>query len=532
MKQGYLQRELAALELRVAEVALALCAGALLLALGVAAFVQRGLGLWLSAFVVVLSGWFAWARSAARSGRSVEVLSRVSPFVEISLPTAVLAMDWKLVGGAYALDVPTVPQFYAVFVALQLIRLRPWLPVQVSLLGAAEYLALYAFGMAPELPVETGAAAHTPWLVVTRAAIVVLTGGVVGLVTAGLRGAVGRAESARRADELFGKYQLGERIAVGGMGEVFRALYCPEGGFARPVALKRIHARLAQEERFVSAFRSEAELCSRLLHPNIVQVVDFGKVEDTYFLAMEYVDGGTLGQLERRARLSGARVPERVVVQVGRDLLAALSYAHDTARDADGKLLRVLHRDLSPPNVLLTRAGDAKVSDFGIARALGEGGELVTATVVGKSAYMSPEQACAQPQDGRSDLFAVGIMLWELVAGRRLYARGTDAANLLAIVNEDVPPPSQYRPGLDARWDAFFARAVATDVGERFQDAEQMRGALTALLDGELPRPEEVSRFLAALPPGDGAGAPPSLVPAAREEATRPVPPPAGAQGG
>jgi hypothetical protein len=532
VKQGYLQKELAALEVRVAEVALALCAGALLLSLGVAAFVQRGLGVWLSAFVLLLLGWFAWVRSAARSGTGVGGLSRVTPFVEISLPTAVFLMDWKLMGAGYALDVPTVPQFYAVFVALQLIRMRPWLPLQVSLLGAAEYLAVYAWGVAPTLPADPVTTASTPWLVLTRAAIVVLTGGVVGVVTAGLGRAVGRAESARRADELFGKYQLGDRVAVGGMGEVFRALYCPEGGFARPVALKRVHARLAQERRFVEAFRSEAELCSRLLHPNIVQVVDFGKVEDTYFLAMEYVDGGTLAQLERRARLSGARVPERVVVQLGRDLLAALSYAHDGARSADGKLLRVLHRDLSPPNVLLTHAGDAKVSDFGIARALGETGELVTATVVGKSAYMSPEQACAQPQDGRSDLFAVGIMLWELVAGRRLYSRGTDAANLLAIVNEAVPPPSKYREGLDVRWDAFFARALAAAPEERFPTAEQMREALTALADGELPRPDEVARFLADLPQGEGAQERPSLVPEAREAVTRAVAPPAGTQGG
>lgn len=532
MKQGYLQKELAALELRVAEVALALCSGALLLSLGVALFVQRGLGLWLSAFVVLLLGWFAWVRSAARRGTGVGGLSRVAPFVEISLPTAVFVIDWKLMGAGYALGVPTVPQFYAVFVALQLIRLRPWLPVQASLVGAAEYLAVYAWGVAPALPAGESAAASTPWLVLTRAAIVVLTGGVVGLVTAGLKRAVGRAESARRADELFGKYQLGERIAVGGMGEVFRALYCPEGGFARPVALKRIHARLAQEDRFVEAFRSEAELCSRLLHPNIVQVVDFGKVEDTYFLAMEYVDGGTLAQLERRARLSGAQVPERVVVQVGRDLLSALSYAHDGARSAGGQLLRVIHRDLNPPNVLLTRAGDAKVSDFGIARAVGETGELVTANVVGKSAYMSPEQACAQPQDGRSDLYAVGIMLWELVAGRRLYSRGTDAANLLAIVNEEVPPPSQFRGGLGARWDAFFERALAAVPADRFQDAAQMREALTLLVEGELPRPEEVAQFLAGLPPGDGLKERPALVPEAREAATRAVPPPAGTRGG
>ena len=308
------------------------------------------------------------------------------------------------------------------------------------------------------------------------------------------------------------------------MGEVFRATYSPEGGFSRPVALKRITPQLAADEQVVQGFRAEAELCSRLLHPNIVQVLDFGRVEDTYFLSMELVDGGTLLDLAERARALGIPVPERVVVQLGRDILAGLSFAHDVARGEDGALLRVLHRDLNPPNVLLTRTGEAKVSDFGIARAVGAMTDLRTGTVIGKSAYMSPEQACAEPQDGRSDLFAVGIILWELLAGRRLYARGTDAQNMLAIVNEDAPPPSRFRR-VDARWDAFFARALARSLSERFPDAGEMAEALSRCVEGERTGTGEVVAFNARLDQAEAASPGPRAV-AGSNDATTPMAPP------
>jgi serine/threonine-protein kinase len=301
-----------------------------------------------------------------------------------------------------------------------------------------------------------------------------------------------------RASELFGKYRLGPRIAQGGMGEVLRAVYCPEGGFERPVALKRINSELSQQPQVVESFRSEAALCSRLLHPNIVQVLDFGRVEDTYFLSMEFVDGGTLGELLWRAQKAAVPVPERVVVQVGRDILAGLSFAYDEARGADGKLLRVLHRDLNPPNVLLSRTGMSKVSDFGIARVGADASDTNSQVVIGKPSYMSPEQASGEPQDGRSDLFAVGIILWELLCGRKLFERGGDSENMLAIVNEDAPPPSRFR-ALDARWDAFFSRALARALEERFQSAAEMRDALTTLLPGAPPGPADVEAFMARM---------------------------------
>lgn len=497
-QQPHLAREVARLERRVAEVALLLSLGCLVLAGGLVTFVNVQLGLVLSGVLGLMAAWFWLVRTAMARGEGLAFIPRLAPFVEVTLVTLVFALDVTLMGPRYALAVPTAPQFYAAVVLLQVVRLRRYGPLAVSLLGAAQYLALCLLWVRPGLGADAALPEFSAGLLVARTGVVVLTGIMGSLVTAGLRHAVGNAERSRRSAELFGKYRLGERIAVGGMGEVFRALYCPEGGFARPVALKRVGAQWAAQPKFVEAFRAEAELCARLLHPNIVQVLDFGRVEDTFFLAMEYVDGGSLGDLVDRANEAGLQVPERVVAQVGKDVLAGLGFAYDDARGADGQLLRVIHRDLNPPNVLLTRVGTAKVSDFGIARAVGEAGALVTGTVMGKSAYMSPEQACGEPLDGRSDLFAAGALLWEVLTGERLFQRGTDLASMRAIVDEDAPAPSTVRP-VSRRWDAFFRRALSRSVESRFATAAEMREALSRVLDGAPTRPDEVAAFLARL---------------------------------
>lgn len=517
--QPHLAREVARLERRVAEGALLLSLGSLVLALLLVVFVDRRLGVVVSCVVGLMAAWFWAVRLAMLRGEGVGLVPRLAPFVEVSLVTLVFALDMRMMGARYALAVPTAPQFYAAIVLLQVVRLRRWGPLAVAVLGAAQYLALCFGWVRPALGAEAAALPEfSTGLLSARAGVLLLTGAMGSLVTVGLRHAVGNAEKSRRAAELFGKYRLGERVAVGGMGEVYRALYCPEGGFARPVALKRVGAQWAQQPRFVEAFRAEAELCARLLHPNIVQVLDFGRVEDTYFLAMEYMDGGTLSDLSERAAETGIPVPERVVVQVGRDILAGLGFAHAEARGEDGQLLGVVHRDLNPPNVLLARAGSAKVTDFGIARAVGASGAVVTGTVMGKSAYMSPEQACGEPLDARSDLFAAGIVLWELLTGETLFKRGSDLANMRAIVDQDAPPPSSRRqvaPG----WDDFFRRALARGLDERFGSAAEMREALGRVLGGAPTRPDEVAAFVAQLRPAES----PARAPAAPDAPTIPV---------
>jgi serine/threonine-protein kinase len=230
-----------------------------------------------------------------------------------------------------------------------------------------------------------------------RAALFAAAAAVVAWVTHGLRAAMGGAVRTSRARDLFGKYRLEREIASGGMGAVWLATYCPEGGFQRPAAVKMMLGSLATDAAFVDAFRQEAELGARLVHPHVVQTFDFGVVDGRVFLAMEYVDGPTLRELMQGATRRGLRIPPPVAGAIARGILSGLAFAHSGARDADGTLLRVIHRDLAPSNVLITRSGTVKVTDFGIARALRGRDSSHTETVAGHLDYMSPEQAQAAP---------------------------------------------------------------------------------------------------------------------------------------
>ncbi|HEY6460122.1 MAG TPA: serine/threonine-protein kinase, partial [Polyangiaceae bacterium] len=313
-------------------------------------------------------------------------------------------------------------------------------------------------------------------------------------------------ESTVRAQNLFGKYRLVREIAHGGMGFVFEAVYCPEGGFERRVAVKRIHPHLAATDRFVEAFRDEARLSARLAHPAIVQVLDFGRIDDSYFLVMEYVEGVTLGAMMQRTK-DEPLAPD-VVGHVLREILGALAYAHEGARGADGRPLRVVHRDLCPPNVLVSTNGEVKLTDFGIARSLADASESLTKHVSGHAGYMAPEQARAEAFDTRADLFPVGVIAWELFARRRLFSSGSPAASLLALLNDQVLPITVVRPELDERWAAFIARGLARDPASRFASAQEMLDALDAIPESRGAGAEHLGRIVAGI-----VGAPESAPP-------------------
>jgi serine/threonine-protein kinase len=496
-----LDAEILRLEAVIAAAGLVLSAAGLVLSSVVVATVSRPLGLSIAALSAALVVWFGAVLTLARRGIGSKVFQAVCPLVEISVPTALLLIDATQRSAEYAVAVSVPLQLYGAFVALQVVRLRRLMPLFAAMFGAAQYLAAYMLFLRPRLhPTLLSIPEFDVPLACLKAAVVILSGVAATAVGLALRGAVGRAASRTRASELFGKYRLQSTLAEGGMGTVHRALYCPEGGFARPVALKRIHPHLAKNKDFVDAFRREAELSSRLVHANIVQVIDFGRVDDTYFLSMEYVDGMTLGELLRRASAAGAHVPERILVRIGMGILDGLHFAGAEARDAEGRLLAVVHRDLNPPNVLLSHAGEVRISDFGIARAIGEGGELLTATLAGKTAYMSPEQARGDGIDVRSDLFAAAVILWEMATLRRLFARGNDGANLVAVLEEPAPPPSTIRTGAP-HFDAFFATALAKRPDDRFQSAREMKAALEALLPGRPATQDELRDYLSALAP-------------------------------
>jgi serine/threonine-protein kinase len=301
----------------------------------------------------------------------------------------------------------------------------------------------------------------------SRAFTLVFGGGLGSAIARALRSAIGAADRTVRREELFGKYRVLKKIGSGSGGSVHEAVYCPEGGFERRVAIKQLHPNLLSEQSFVDGFRAEAELGARLAHPNVVMIHDFGRSDETFFMAMEYVDGLPLSRLSHRAKAAGVTFAPEIVAHVGRSVLRALEHAHEGVRDASGQPLRVLHRDVCPQNIMVSRIGEVKLTDFGIARVLGQASETSTRTIAGHEAYLAPEQI-----EGRasiaSDLFAVAIVLWELVTGKRLFARDNPAATLLAIMAANVPKTG------GAAWDAFFDRALARDPSRRFGSAREM----------------------------------------------------------
>ena len=477
-----LSKEVLLLDILVARVSQALYLGGLALAIGLALTTSMRMGLLFALACVVYLAWYLFlARAYARRERHA-ALRAAAALVDSTVPWVFATGLLFSQGAEYSLASWIPPFLYCALLVGAIVRLRPGTALVFGVAGGVLFpLFYFALARGRLHGDEAMSPAYRPSFQWLRALLIVLGGGLASLVTVGLRRVVGRAEGAVREADLFGKYRLVRKIASGGMGEVFEALYCPEGGFQRRVAIKRIHVHLAEQQQFVEAFRAEAELTARLAHPNLVQVMDFGKIGTTYFLAMEYVEGATLGALLQHLVAAGTTAPPAVAAHVGRELLEALAYAHESARGDDGSPLRVIHRDVCPSNVLLTHGGDVKLADFGVARALRDATTAQTRTVMGHVGYIAPEQALGAPMDERTDLFAVGVILWELIVGRHLFLLDTEAATLMALTTREILPVSALRPELDAGWDSFFARALARTPAERFAGAREMAEALEGL---------------------------------------------------
>ena len=258
------------------------------------------------------------------------------------------------------------------------------------------------------------------------------------------------------------RYELLERIGVGGMAEIFRGKAVAAGGFEKPVAIKRILPHLSQDKRFVELLIAEAKVLSLLKHRNIVQIFDVGLGDDgQYFLVMEYVDGKDLGAVQRAFEARRRRMPFDLALHVGGEICEALEHAH-TARAPDGKPMMLVHRDVSPSNVLLSRAGETKLTDFGIAKRA-EQEATRGGAVRGKFAYISPEQARNEQIDPRSDVFSVAILLWELVLNRRLFSGLGDLEALRAVREAQVPRPLDVDPRLPPEIDQLLMAALDRD---------------------------------------------------------------------
>ena len=290
--------------------------------------------------------------------------------------------------------------------------------------------------------------------------------------------------------EVFGRYTLQKRLGAGGMGEVFLA---QPAGSEEQVVLKRILPHLTENPRFLRLFLDETRIASRLVHPNIARIFELGEVEGTWFVAMELVDGKDLRELLKRSREVGHHLPLEVAVGIAAEIARGLSHAH-TATDAQGRSLHVVHRDVSPHNILIGRAGEVKLIDFGVAKATNKSVQTGTGILKGKFPYMAPEQAHAKPVDPRTDVFALGIVLWEMLCARYLFRGKTDAATLKLVREAQVPAPSTLRDDIPESLERAVLKALRKEPKDRYPTAEAFREALANILAG-LP-PPDIARWL------------------------------------
>ncbi len=286
---------------------------------------------------------------------------------------------------------------------------------------------------------------------------------------------------------LLDQYQLLDRIGVGGMAEVWRATMRGAEGFERPVAIKRILPQFSGDEDFVAMFVDEAKIAVRLSHPNIVQIFDLGRAGDEWFIAMELVHGKDLRAVIDAEAARGQRVPLEVACHSIMKMCEGLQHAHFLEANplqpiAGAK--QIIHRDISPQNVLLSFDGEVKVTDFGLAKAAGRAAQTQAGTIKGKLAYMSPEQLRGIQLDHRSDVFAVGIVLWELLSGERLFLGPTDRDTIAKAFACKVPSLVSIDPTLDPELDRIAARALTLERDQRYESAEALHEDLEAFVYG------------------------------------------------
>ena len=281
------------------------------------------------------------------------------------------------------------------------------------------------------------------------------------------------------APERYGKYHLLERIGVGGMAEVWRAKTLGSEGFTKDLVIKRILPKFTNDEESVRMFIDEARLVAKLHHPNIVQIFDFDKEGDRYYLAMELIEGRDLRQAEKSSAKAGVWFPISLSIYLIAEALKGLHYAH--TRLDHGKPLEIVHRDVSPHNILISFSGDVKISDFGIAKVAERASAQSTGTVKGKLAYMSPEQITGQPLDGRTDIYSMGIVFWELLTRHRLFF-GPDEHDVIRRVRDGiVPSPRQYNPEIPEEIEKIVMKMLVANRSQRYQSAGEVVRALCSL---------------------------------------------------
>jgi len=295
----------------------------------------------------------------------------------------------------------------------------------------------------------------------------------------------------------FGKYLLIDKIGSGGMAELFLAKQTGLKGFEKVMAIKRILPHLTEDQEFVSMFINEAKLAALLSHQNIVQIYDLGSVALIYYIAMEYVMGKDLRTVLSKSRSNDHPLPISYTLQIISKVLSGLDYAH-RQKDLRGRELNLVHRDVSPQNILVSYEGEVKLVDFGIAKAASQGTETRTGMLKGKLAYMSPEQAWGKPIDRRSDIFAVGIVLYEMLSGTRLFKSENELSTLEKVREATVEPPTSLNPEISKKLEALILKALAKDPKDRYQTAAEMEAAIETYMisQGHSLSPISLSQYL------------------------------------
>ena len=294
-----------------------------------------------------------------------------------------------------------------------------------------------------------------------------------------------------------GRYELLRRIAAGGMGEIFLAKMRGAAGFEKRVIIKTILPHLAEEEEFITKFLDEGRIVVQLTHGNIVPVFDMGEQDGEHFIAMEYIPGRDLREIIKRLDIDGEVMPVEMALYLISEVCKGLDYAHRKS-DEEGESLELVHRDVSPSNVLLSREGEVKVIDFGIARATNKLSRTVSGRIQGKFCYMSPEQASGKIVDARSDIFSTGVVLYELLTGMRPFEGETDLESIDLVRKCEFDPPSTLNAHVPPEVDEIVLTAMALDLDQRYQSIDQMQTALLQYLYSNAcaPTSQQVADFL------------------------------------
>ena len=302
----------------------------------------------------------------------------------------------------------------------------------------------------------------------------------------------------------FGPYDLTERISVGGMAEVFRATHRDSG---RVVALKRILPSVSADEEFIELFHDEALIARQLEHPNIARIYDVGQVNGNHYIALEHIQGRPLRTLIDRAHSRGERLPMEIGAHIMAEVAQGLDYAH-VRKNPHGQPLGIVHRDVSPQNILISYGGEVKLIDFGIAKAAGKLTRTQAGSIKGKMGYMSPEQVRGEGIDRRSDVFALGICLWEVLTLERLFDAPNELLMIEKIRSGEIVPPSAANPLVPAELDRIVLKALAKNVDARYASASDFQADLRAYLrsQGVAVDAARVASFMARLFPEAATG--------------------------